>query len=225
MDLDYAFRHDHPAPLTDDSTAYQKVNFDKWERSNRISLMIMTMSIPESLRGSITKKKDAKTFFKELVNQFTSNEKVETTTLLTKLVPMRYTGKDNIRGYIMEMSNLVTRLKALKLDMSESVLVNLILISLPTQFTPFKISYNTQKKKWTLNELIAQCVQEEERLRGDTSQSAQYTSSSQYSNKKKKRVMVKVRVNNLQWLGLQGIKCKSNKIQTQLVSFVKRKVI
>ena len=55
----------------------------------------------------------------------------------------------------MEMSNLVTRLKAvLKLELSEDILKHLVLISLPTQFSPFKISYNTQKEKWTLNELI-----------------------------------------------------------------------
>ena len=65
----------------------------------------------------------------------------------------------------MEMSNLVTRLKALKLELSKDILVHLVLISLPTQFSPFKISYNTQKEKWTLNELIAQFVQKKERLK------------------------------------------------------------
>ena len=68
---------------------------------------------------------------------------------------MRYKGKENIREYIVEMSNLVTRLKALKLEFSEYILMHLVLISLPTQFSPFKISYNTQKEKCTLNELIA----------------------------------------------------------------------
>ena len=58
----------------------------------------------------------------------------------------------------MEMSNLVTRLKELKLELSEDILVHLVLISLPTQFNPFKMSYNTQKEKWILNELIAQIV-------------------------------------------------------------------
>ena len=71
---------------------------------------------------------------------------------------MRYKGKENIREYIMKMSNLVTKLKALKLELSEYILVHLVLISLSTQFSPFKISYNTQNEKWTLNELIAQCV-------------------------------------------------------------------
>ena len=73
---------------------------------------------------------------------------------------MRCKGKENIREYIMEMSNLVTRLKALKLELSEDILVHLVLISLPTQFSPFKISYNTQKENLTMNELITQCVQE-----------------------------------------------------------------
>ncbi|RVW22637.1 Retrovirus-related Pol polyprotein from transposon TNT 1-94 [Vitis vinifera] len=43
----------------------------------------------------------------------------------SKLVSMRYKGKENIREYIMEMSNLVTRLKALKLELLEDILVHL----------------------------------------------------------------------------------------------------
>ncbi|XP_042413962.1 uncharacterized protein LOC122002737 [Zingiber officinale] len=223
LDLDYAFRHDRPAPLTDDSTADQNVNFDKLERSNHMSLMIMRISIPESLRGSITKNDDAKIFLKELADRFASNEKVETTTLLTKLVSMRYTRKGNIREYIMGISNLITRFKALKLDMSESVLVNLILISLPTQFTPFKINYNTQKEKWILNELIAQCVQEEKRLRDDTSQSAHYASSSQHSNKKKKKGNGKSKGKQLAIIGALGHKVQKQQDSNPTYFFYKKK--
>ena len=68
---------------------------------------------------------------------------------------MRYKRKYNIKEYIMKMFNLVARLKTLKLELLENILVHLVLISLPTQFSPFKISYNTQKKKWTMNQLIA----------------------------------------------------------------------
>ena len=65
----------------------------------------------------------------------------------------------------MERSNLVTQLRALKLELSDDILVHLVLISLLAQFCPFKISYNTQKEKQTLNKLIAQCVQEEDILK------------------------------------------------------------
>ena len=47
----------------------------------------------------------------------------------------------------MEMSNLVTRLRALKLELFDEILKHLVLISLSAQLGPFKISYNTQKKK------------------------------------------------------------------------------
>ena len=130
-----------------------------------MSLMIMKHSILEAIRGAIPEETRAKTFLDQIANRFTANEKVETNTILSKLVSMRYKGKENIMEYILEMSNLVTRLKTLKLEFSEDILVPLVLISLLTQFSPFKISYNTQKEKWTLNELIAQCVQEEERLK------------------------------------------------------------
>nr|KYP66988.1 hypothetical protein KK1_013305 [Cajanus cajan] len=58
----------------------------------------------------------------------------------------------------MEMSNLASKLKTLKLELSDDLLVHLVLISLPTHFGQFKVSYNTQKDKWTLNELISHCV-------------------------------------------------------------------
>ena len=65
----------------------------------------------------------------------------------------------------MEMSSLVAKLRSLKLDLSKDILVNLVRISLPAQFNQFKVSYNTQKDKWTLNKLISHCVQEEDRLK------------------------------------------------------------
>ena len=130
-----------------------------------MSLMIMNHLIPEAIRGAIPEETRTKAFLDQIANRFAANKEVETSTILSTLVSMWYKWKETIREYIMEMSNLVTRLKALKLELSEDILVHLVLISLPTQFSPFKINYNTQNEKWTLNELIAQCVQEEERLK------------------------------------------------------------
>ncbi|RVW38473.1 Retrovirus-related Pol polyprotein from transposon TNT 1-94 [Vitis vinifera] len=150
MDLDFALREDRPSDLTSASTAEQRSTMEKWERSNRMSLMIMKHSIPEAIRGAIPEETQAKAFLDQIANRFAANEKVETSTIL-----------------------------ALKLELSEDILVHLVLISLPTQFSPFKISYNTQKEKWTLNELIAQCVQEEERLKQEKIESAHLASTSQ----------------------------------------------
>ena len=48
--------------------------------------------------------------------------------------------------------------------MSETFLQHYILNTLSLQYGPFKISYNTYKNKWSINELMTMCVQEEERL-------------------------------------------------------------
>ncbi|KAF1867955.1 hypothetical protein Lal_00042422 [Lupinus albus] len=47
------------------------------------------------------------------------------------------------------------------------IVTYLVLIFLPTHFGQFKVSYNTQKDKWPLNEIISHSVQEEERLLRD----------------------------------------------------------
>ena len=58
----------------------------------------------------------------------------------------------------MEMSHLASKLKTLKLELFEDLLMHLVLISLSAQFSQFKIIYNCQKEKWSLNELISYCV-------------------------------------------------------------------
>nr|KYP46852.1 hypothetical protein KK1_031555 [Cajanus cajan] len=48
MDLDLALRIDSPPPLTDTSTSENKREMEMWEKSNRMSLMIMKKAIPEA---------------------------------------------------------------------------------------------------------------------------------------------------------------------------------
>ena len=72
----------------------------------------------------------------------------------------------------MEISHLASKLRAHKFDLSEDLLVYLVLISLPTQLSQFKVSYNYQKETWSHNELISHCVQEEERLKQEKIESA-----------------------------------------------------
>ncbi|XP_040862121.1 uncharacterized protein [Glycine max] len=161
MDLDLALRTKQP---TSTPEASNEVKIEKWGCSNQMCIMIMKHSILEAFRASIFEGENAKKFIEEIEQYFGKNEKAETSNLLAKLISMKYKGKRNIREYTMEMSNLASKLKALKLELGEDMLVHLVLISLPAHFGQFKVSYNTQKDKWSLNELISHCVQEEERL-------------------------------------------------------------
>ena len=53
MELDLALRMERP---TSTSENLNEDNIEKWERSNRLSLMLMKHSILEAFRGSITEK-------------------------------------------------------------------------------------------------------------------------------------------------------------------------
>ena len=186
MDLDFALRTEKPASLTESSTSEQRKDYEKWERSNRMSLMIIKRGIPEVFRGTVSEEiTSAKAFLAEIEKRFAKSDKAETSTLLQNLISMKYEGKGNIREYIMGMSNAASKLKALKLELSDDLLIHLVLLSLPSQFSQFKISYNCQKEKWSLNELISFCVQEEERLKQEKKESAHFVSTSKDRGKKK----------------------------------------
>ena len=62
-------------------------------------------------------KNDTK-FLKEIGQCFAKHKKAETSTLLANLVSMKYKGKGNISEYIIEMSHIASKLKALKLELS-----------------------------------------------------------------------------------------------------------
>ena len=120
-----------------------------------MSLMTIKHVILKALKGAlfenITK---AKQSFAKLEKHFVKSDKVETSTLLQHLISMKYKSKEIIREYIIKMSHIVVELKELKLELFENLLVHLVLISLLVQYSQFKVSYNCQKEKWTLNGII-----------------------------------------------------------------------
>ena len=109
------------------------------------------------------------------------------------------------------MSNIASKLRALKLELSKELLIHLVLISLPSQFSQFKISYNCQKEKWSLNELISYYVQEEERLKQERTESADVVSTSKDKGKRKRIEEPKMK--------LLRVQDKRNKIRVTTVSF------
>jgi len=110
-------------------------------------LIIIKYTILITIKDSMPDKVSAKSFSAEVANQFIKSDKVETSTHLSKLINMRFNNKENIREYIMEMSKLVSKLKALELKNSEEILVHFILISFLTQYNPFSRLFIMLKKK------------------------------------------------------------------------------
>ena len=100
MHLDLSLRMDKLASLTDASFSDDKRNYEKWGRSNRLSLMIIKRSILEAFRGVISDQiTNAKAFLAEIEKCFAKSDKAETSTILKKLISMKFWGKENIREW------------------------------------------------------------------------------------------------------------------------------
>ncbi|KAD4983110.1 hypothetical protein E3N88_19781 [Mikania micrantha] len=138
-EFDYALREPAPPALTDKSTAEAK------------------------LLGAIPDLANAKAYLTSVEEQFKGTSKAHTSTLIMKLVSTKYDGFSGIREHIMMMNDMARKLKGLDMEISDGFLVHFIMTSLPASYEAFKINYNTQKEKWMMNELIAMCVQVEER--------------------------------------------------------------
>ena len=94
----------------------------------------------------------------------------------------------------MVMRDISAQLNAMEVTISDTFLVHFILNSLPYEYEAFKISYNTHQAKWSVNELMTMCVQEEERLRGERNQAVHFVSHKAGKNSgKDKSVQKKAR--------------------------------
>lgn len=157
LDLDLCFRIDEPFK--------ECANYATWEHSNQLSLMIMKSKIAKNINKSIPDSTRAREFLASVEQQFKASDKPLIGMLMEIFTTKKYNGTSGVREHIMEMDDMAEQLKSMDMTISESFLVQFVLNSLPSQFGPFKISYNTNKEKWTMDELIVMCVQEEERLK------------------------------------------------------------
>jgi hypothetical protein len=175
MDRDHSFRKDTPeepvAQGDNDSTlAHRKAEYEKvkarWERSDRVTLMIMDHSIDTVIRGALPKSpKSDKDFMAKIEEHFQGSPKSNASMLMTKMMHAKYDGRGSVREHILKMIDMSNKLKDLEMPLPEPYVIHYILLSLSSIFENFKINYNGSDKKWTTAELIAKCSQEEERLR------------------------------------------------------------
>ena len=82
MDIDCAIRKDEPDPITKTSTATAVCLYDKWERSNRLSVMFIKTKIFAGIRGSIKQIDKVKPLMKAIDEQFVTSGKVLASTLI-----------------------------------------------------------------------------------------------------------------------------------------------
>ncbi|XP_028760159.1 uncharacterized protein LOC114759168 [Neltuma alba] len=163
--MDYVLETERPPKPADGSTDKEaKEYYESWEKNNRLTLLLIKTRIARSIRGAIPKCETAKEYLEAVDKQFKPTDKQMGGTIMSELCAMRLTGIGGTRQHIMKMRDLSSQLKSFDMEPTEQFLVQLILNSLPPQFDAFKVSYNTHREKWSVDELLSMCVQEETRL-------------------------------------------------------------
>ena len=145
MDIDYAIRKEEPDPIIETNTAEAVCLYDKWERSNRLSVMFIKTKISAGIRGSVEQITKVKPLLKAIDEQFETSDKALASTLIMQFSSTKLTGTRGVRDHIMRMRDIAAQLQTLEVTMSDTFLVHYILNTLPQQYSPFKISYNTHR--------------------------------------------------------------------------------
>ena len=132
-----------------------------------MAYMIINDSISDEVRGGFPDKLsyrnlDAKEFLNSIEENFKSSSKAYANTLMNKMLNTRFNGQGRVREHIMNMCCMAAELETLEVPISDGLLVDSILSSLPTQLAPMKINYNIQRENWSIADLISYIADEEE---------------------------------------------------------------
>ena len=133
--------------IIDASSNEQKAHYKAWERSNRLSLMFMRMTVADSIKTALPKTDSTKEFMGLVGERSQIVDKSLTGTLMSTLTTMKFDGSRTMYEHVIEMTNIAARLKTLGMTVNENFLVQFILNSLPSEYDPFQMSYNTMKDK------------------------------------------------------------------------------
>ena len=106
MDLDLALRIDEPETSTEQSTQANCALYERWERSNRLSMMVIKTHISQSIRGSIPECRIVKELMGAIDEQFVSSDKAQASTLMAKLCSMRLKGTQNVMDMVRSMTSV-----------------------------------------------------------------------------------------------------------------------
>jgi len=107
MDIDYAIRKDEPPALTNTSTAADITLYERWERSNRLSMMFIKTKISAGIRGSVDQHERVRDLLKSIDDQFVTSDRALESTLIMKFSSLRLTSVKGVREHIKQMRDTV----------------------------------------------------------------------------------------------------------------------
>jgi len=91
----------------------EKTHYKAWERSNRLSLMFMRMTVANNIKTTLPNIDNAKEFMGLVEERSQTVDKSIAGTLISTLATMKFDGSRTMYEHVIEMTNIATRLKTL----------------------------------------------------------------------------------------------------------------
>ncbi|KAL5700091.1 hypothetical protein ACHQM5_025586 [Ranunculus cassubicifolius] len=159
LEYDFVLTEDQPV-ITGVDTPDQVAARQKWVKANNMASLIIRSRIDPIMRGGIPQTLTAKELFSTIKQQFEGSVKGRQYSNLAQLLSLS------------QVSKLVLTLRELGLAIDDTLMVHFAVFSLPRSFEMLQVNYQNQEREWSLNELIAACVSEEERHKNGKAESA-----------------------------------------------------
>ncbi|RDX68660.1 hypothetical protein CR513_52321, partial [Mucuna pruriens] len=123
METNFAIRKDEPPNIIETSSPDVVDLYEKWERSNRLS-MIQKISI--GIQGFVDQHDKVRDLMDTIDQQFTTFDKSLTNILIMQFTYMKLTRIRSVLDHIMCIRDIVTQLNGLEVTMSKSFMIHYI---------------------------------------------------------------------------------------------------
>ncbi|KAL5835101.1 hypothetical protein ACOSQ3_014690 [Xanthoceras sorbifolium] len=127
----------------------------------------MRIRVAKNIKSTLPKTESAKEFMNFVENHSQTANKSLAGTLMGTLTIIKFDVSRTMYEHVIEMIKIAAKLKSLGINVDENFMVQFIINSLTSKYSPFQMNYNTMKDKWNVNELHIMLVQEETRLKNE----------------------------------------------------------
>jgi len=153
IDLDLVLIMDEKlAIITETSSEEDNSSYHAWDKSNRLGVSLMKITLAKNVKSSIPRIEDPKEFMEKVkeYSQSDITDKSIVSGLMNELTTKKFDWSPPVHDHVTRMANLAAKLKSMGMDVSEYFLVQFIMNSLPIEFVQFQVNYNTIKEKMEL---------------------------------------------------------------------------
>lgn len=136
-----------------------------WEKKDAIAQKLIITTVEKSVLTHLLNSTTSKEMYDKLVSIYERDTEQQKYKLLQDFYNYKYQKGLNMTAYISDLENLAYKLKALKQNMDDTMLITKILSTLPETFKYFISAWeSTSKEERNLTNLTARLIAEESRL-------------------------------------------------------------